>query len=55
MLPAVLISQQNFKRDIIMEKISQNFLDRSIPHSNISPLNFLGAPVENSFFCLNSL
>ena len=26
-------------------------LDRNIPHSNISPLNFLGAPVENSFFC----
>ena len=27
-------------------------LDRNIPYSNISPLNFLGAPVENSFFCL---
>ena len=26
-------------------------LDVNIPHSNISPLNFLGAPVENSFFC----
>ena len=26
-------------------------LDRNIPHSNISPLNFLGAPVENIFFC----
>ena len=26
-------------------------LDRNILHSNISPLNFLGAPVENSFFC----
>ena len=26
-------------------------LDRNIPNSNISPLNFLGAPVENSFFC----
>ena len=29
-------------------------LDRNIPHSNISPLNFLGAPVENSFFCAAS-
>ena len=29
-------------------------LDRNIPHSNISPLNFLGAPVENSFFCAPS-
>ena len=26
-------------------------LDRNIPHSNIFPLNFLGAPVENQFFC----
>ena len=26
-------------------------LDRNIPHSIISPLNFMGAPVENSFFC----
>ena len=26
-------------------------LDSDIPHSNISPLYFLGAPVENSFFC----
>ena len=26
-------------------------LDHDIPHSNISPLYFLGAPVENSFFC----
>ena len=26
-------------------------LDRDIPHSNTSPLYFLGAPVENSFFC----
>ena len=26
-------------------------LDRDIPDSNISPLYFLGAPVENSFFC----
>ena len=26
-------------------------IDRDIPHSNISPLNFLGALVENSFFC----
>ena len=25
-------------------------LDRNIPHSNISPLNFLLAPVENSYF-----
>ena len=25
--------------------------DCNIPHSNISPLNFLGAPVKNSFFC----
>ena len=25
-------------------------LDRNIPHPNISPLNFLSAPVENSFF-----
>ena len=25
-------------------------LDCNIPHSNISPLNFLGAPVENYFF-----
>ena len=24
-------------------------LDHNIPHLNISPLNFLGAPVENSF------
>ena len=29
-------------------------LDRNIPHSNISPLNVLGAPVENSFFCTPS-
>ena len=29
-------------------------LDRDIPHSNISPLYFLGAPVENSFFCPHS-
>ena len=26
-------------------------LDRDIPHSNTSLLYFLGAPVENSFFC----
>ena len=26
-------------------------LHHNIPHSNISPLYFLGAPVENSFFC----
>ena len=26
-------------------------LDCDIPHSNISPLYFLGAPMENSFFC----
>ena len=26
-------------------------LDRDIPNSNTSPLCFLGAPVENSFFC----
>ena len=26
-------------------------LDRNIPHANISELNFLGAPAENSFFC----
>ena len=26
-------------------------LDRDVPHSNTSPLYFLGAPVENSFFC----
>ena len=26
-------------------------LDRDTPHSNISPLYFLGAPMENSFFC----
>ena len=26
-------------------------LDHYIPHADISPLNFLGAPVENSFFC----
>ena len=26
-------------------------LDRDIPLSNISPLCFLGAPIENSFFC----
>ena len=25
--------------------------DSDIPHSNTSPLYFLGAPVENSFFC----
>ena len=30
--------------------IASNF-DRDIPHSNISPLYFLGAPVENWFFC----
>ena len=30
--------------------VSSN-LDRNIPNSNISPVNFLGAPVENSFFC----
>ena len=29
-------------------------LDHNIPHSNISPLNFLGAPMENSFFCAPS-
>ena len=29
-------------------------LDRNIPHANISPLNFLGAPVENSYFCAPS-
>ena len=29
-------------------------LDRNIPDSNIPPLNFLGAPVENSFFCAPS-
>ena len=26
-------------------------LDRNISHADVSPLNFLGAPVENSFFC----
>ena len=26
-------------------------VDCDIPHSNTSPLFFLGAPVENSFFC----
>ena len=26
-------------------------LGSNIPHSNISTLNFLGAPVENSFLC----
>ena len=26
-------------------------LDRDIPHSNISPLYYLRASVENSFFC----
>ena len=26
-------------------------LDCNIPHVDISPLNFLGEPVENSFFC----
>ena len=29
-------------------------LDRNIPQSNIFPLNFIGAPVEISFFCANS-
>ena len=29
-------------------------LNSNIRHSNISPLNFLGAPVENSFFCSTS-
>ena len=29
-------------------------LDCDIPHSNTSPLYFLGAPVENSFFCSTS-
>ena len=29
-------------------------LHRNIPDSNISPLNFLGAPVKNSFFCTPS-
>ena len=29
-------------------------LDRNIPHSNISPLKFLRASVENSFFCAPS-
>ena len=29
-------------------------LDSNIPHPNISPLNFLGAPAENSFFCAHS-
>ena len=29
-------------------------LDRNIPHSINSQLNSLGAPVENSFFCLPS-
>ena len=27
-------------------------LDRNIPHTDISPLNFLGAHVENSFSAL---
>ena len=26
-------------------------IDSDIPHWNISPFYFLGAPVENSFFC----
>ena len=30
--------------------VASNF-DCNIPHSNISPFNFLGAPVGNSFFC----
>ena len=44
----------------IAEVFNNNFstvasnLNRNIPHSNISPLNFLGAPVENSFFCAPS-
>ena len=29
-------------------------LNRNIPHSNISPLNFLGEPVENLFLCTPS-
>ena len=29
-------------------------LDCNIPHSNISPLNFLGAPAEKSIFCPTS-
>ena len=33
------------------ENVASN-LDRNIRHSNISPLNFLGARVENSFFCV---
>ena len=42
---------------VIAEVINNHFsnvasnLDRNIPRSNISPLNFLGAPMENSFFC----
>ena len=42
---------------VIAEVINNHFsniafnLNRNIPHSNISPLNFLGAPEENSFFC----
>ena len=34
----------------IFSNVASN-LDRNIPHSNISPLNSLGDPVENSFFC----
>ena len=42
---------------VIAEEFNNYFLniasnlDRNIHHSNISPLYFLGAPVENSFFC----
>ena len=37
----------------IFSNVASN-LDCNDPHSNISPLNFLGAPVENSFFCTPS-
>ena len=33
-----------------LSNIASN-LDRDAPHSNISPLYFVGTPVENSFFC----
>ena len=45
---------------VIVEVFNKYFLNvasnlgGNIPHSNISPFNFLGAPMENSFSCLPS-
>ena len=60
-----LIRCKNQSKDVILNsdssviaEVCNNYfsnvatnLDHNISHSNISPLNFLGAPVENYFFC----